>query len=130
MRVEFLLILLFEAEEELNGDSTESDISSIGDDDLGSTFEYVGLDFFAGNCILCYSFGVDSHELEYTQSSGIDDFPAIGDYADYDLFPGVATPGLRAVSGCQVGDVLDYGVQSACDVSATASSRTNFATQS
>ena len=61
MTVELLLVLLFQAEQDLHGASVLRDLAGLGDHDLRSILEDVRRDVLAGNGVLRDTLLVHAH---------------------------------------------------------------------
>jgi hypothetical protein len=92
--VEFFLVLLFQAEDDLDGTGTCRNFSILRHNYLGSIFEDVGGHIFAPNGVLGDTLLITAHQIENFEGALIDFRPSIGNDANDNLLPSLGTPCL------------------------------------
>lgn len=113
MGIKLLLVLFFEAEEDLNGACTSGDFSCVRDDDLGSILKDVSGDVLAVDRVFGNTLLIAPHQVDHFECTLIDFVSPIGDNANNDLFPAIGAPSLRPSSRAKECYVLDNCVHSA-----------------
>jgi len=110
VRVEFLLVLLFKAEDDLDGNAASGDFASLADDNLRGVLEDMCGDVFASNRVFRNSFLIATHQRQNVKSPLINFVSSVADYTNDDLLPTFIAPGLALRSTAQMGNVLNHRV--------------------
>jgi hypothetical protein len=92
--VQLFLVLLFQAEDDLNGTGTRRNLPILRYDYLGGIFEYVGGHIFASNGVLGDTLLITAHQIQDFESALVDFRASIGNDTDDDLLPSLGAPSL------------------------------------
>lgn len=113
MRVEFLLVLLFETEDHLAGDNTllcALELQVRVERDLGRILVYVCLNSPLIDIILGDTVLVNPHSCQGIQCARVDVPTSIRDDTDDNLLPAVLAPGPGFAAAAEMGNVFHDGV--------------------
>ena len=118
MRVDLLLVLLLEAEEDLDGRLASFDRHNVVLDlegHLRRIFVDVGRHVLVVDLLLCNAFLVNSHGSQNGLSTLVDLCAAVTDDADDNLLPGILSPSLAIGPRIHVLNVLDDANHCPCE---------------
>lgn len=110
MGVQFLLVLLLEAEDDLDWTRGLSNLPLGCDSNTTGILEDVGLDIFSTNGILRNTILIRPHQSQDLERSLVDFSSSVGNDADHDFLPTRRTPGVGSRTSTKMCNILDDGV--------------------
>lgn len=105
--VEFLFVLLFQAEDDLDRARGDLHFALVGDLHTGGVLEDVRFDRFFEDVVLHNAFVVAAHEAESLEHALVGFLSTVSYDNDHDLLPRIRTPRLGARSAAKVSNVLN-----------------------